>query len=308
MINIDDSYSKKLNHYLTVVQGIDSWNVPRENNGKDFASIEFGEKFFINSQGFRGENFKKDTSFLFAGCSQTYGFALREESIWGVMLAKEKNISYANISNPGASAMHIVFNIFKYFEEYGHPKTILALFPDFYRIRTFLDSKILNQRSEHAIADTELNIFVNSTGHRGKDFLKYIKLPTTPDNIYSQEFTYMINSMFIKMLENYCNKNNITFIWTKAYNHDYYGNNEESFLPFKNYYRFDIEEDIMEKAKGKCELSKYYKYTCHENNEKVDPTWNVARDNAHFGTHANIHIKDFFKKTLKEKINDNTWG
>jgi hypothetical protein len=59
---------------------------------------------------------------------------------------------------------------------------------------------------------------------------------------------------------------------------------------------------------NKPELSKYYKYTCHENNEKIDPTWNEGRDNAHLCTHANIHIKDFFKKILKEKINDNTWN
>jgi hypothetical protein len=308
MINIDDSYSKKLNHYLTVAQGIDLWTLSQRNIGETIEYTDFGEKFTINSQGFRGENFKKDTNLLFAGCSQTFGFALREESIWGIMLAKEKNISYANISDTGASAMHIVFNIFKYFEEYGHPKIILALFPDFYRIRTFLDSKILNKRSGHRIGDTNLNTFVNSYGNDGKDFLQYLKLPTSPDNIYSLEFTYMINSMFIVMLENYCNKNNITFIWTKAYNYDYYSQNEDSFLPFKNYYKFDIEEDIMGSKINKPELSKYYKYTCHENNEKIDPTWNVARDNAHLGTHANIHIKDFFKKILKEKINDNTWN
>jgi hypothetical protein len=290
MIKKDDSYSKKLNHYLSVLQGLDNWEIPDSPLGKDAKGYPihlFPEDCVVNSHGFRGENFKKDIDFLFAGCSQTYGYALREKSMWGVMLAKENNMSYANISMPGASVMHIIFNIFKYFEEYGHPKVIVGLFPDFYRIRTFLDSKILNQRSNHPTKNNEENLFVNSYGNRGKDFLKHLKLPTTPDNVYSEEFTYMINSMFITILENYCNKNKIDFIWSKTFNDEKYDQNEDSFLAFKNYYNFSLKEELI--------------YGCHENNEKNDPTWNTASDNAHFGTHINIHIKDFFQKILKEK-------
>jgi hypothetical protein len=302
MLKMGDSYSKQLNHYLSVLQGLDYWERPglSENKNSGGSPIHiFPEDHVINSHGFRGKEFKKDTDLLFAGCSQTYGYALKEESIWGFMIAKENNIDYANLATPGASPMHIVFNIFKYFEEFGHPKTLLVLFPDFYRIRTFIDSKILNQRSNHPFRPTEQNIFVNSYGNHGENFLKYLKLPTTPDNIYSQEFTYMINSMFIVLLENYCNNNNINFIWTKTFNGEYYDSNEESFLSFKNYYKLDLKKEMMV-APG-YSIQEYRDYTCHKNNENIDPTWNVAKDNAHFGTHINMHIKDFFEKILKEK-------
>lgn len=300
-----DSYSKQLNHYLSVLEAPYIWHfrgIPKSKNYEESPMIDFEEEFIINSNGFRGKNFSKNTDLVFAGCSQTYGYALREDSIWGVMLAKENNMSYANISIPGASPMHIVFNIFKYFEEYGHPKIILAMFPDFYRIRTFLDSKILDRGTMNKAPKVQQNVFIDSNGNHGKDFLKYVKLPTTSNNIYSQEFTYMINSMFITLLENYCNKNNITFVWAKAFNDEKYAKEEDSFLSFKNYYDFNLKQEVMTGAN--YNLSEYREYTCHENNESIDPTWNLARDNAHFGTHINIHIKDFFQKILKER---NKW-
>jgi hypothetical protein len=302
MKNLDKMYSEKLNDYLDELKGLQYshyQNLSEKKNYKDLPLIDqFGEKYTINSNGFRGENFKKDTDLLFAGCSQTYGYALREEAIWGVMLAKENNMSYANISIPGGSAMHIVFNIFKYFQEYGHPKTILAMFPDFYRIRTFIDCKILDQMSGHEKNISHQNAFSDTHGNRGNDFLKYIKLPTTPDNIYSQEFTRMINLMFIKLLENYCNKNNITFIWSKTHT-DNYDSDNNSFSSFENYYNFNLEENLALTSRDKK------KYTCHADNEDIDITWNIAKDNSHFGTHINIHIKDFFNQILKTKENQN---
>jgi hypothetical protein len=173
------------------------------------------------------------------------------------------------------------------------------MFPDFYRIRTFIDGKIIDRPTHNKSNINPENIFIDSNGSHGKDFLKYIKLPTTPDNIYSEEFTYMINSMFITLLENYCNKNNITFIWAKTFNDEKYDKNEDSFLSFKNYYNFDIKKELTKGSN--YNISEYTEYICHENNESIDPTWNLARDNAHFGTHINIHIKDFFQKILKEK-------
>jgi len=299
---IKKSYSKQLNYYLAVLKGLDYNKMPKlstDKNDKTYPIHLLPEGCVINSHGFRGKNFKRDTELLVAGCSQTYGYALTEESMWGVMLAKENNISYSNLSVPGASAMHIVFDIFKYFEEFGHPKIIVALFPDFYRIKTFLDSKILNQRSKQPMRNIENNTFVDTYGNHGQVFLKYLKLPTSPDNIYSQEFTYMINSMFITLLENYCNKNNINFIWAKTFNGEKYDQDEDSFLSFKNYYSLDLSKEITQN--GKNNFSEYPEYTCHKNNEENDPNWTVAADNAHFGTHANIHIKDFFQKILKEK-------
>jgi len=301
MIEKFSTYSKQLNEYLSTPKGLNNWDKKTFlKNYKHNYDYILPEGCVINSHGFRGEEFKKDTDLIFAGCSQTYGYGLKEESMWGVMLSKENNMSYANISIPGASPMHIVFNIFKYFEKYGHPKVIVALFPDFYRIRTFLDSKILNRRSQEIAKKNQKNIFVDSHGNNGLGFLKYLKLPTSPEKVYSQEFTYMINSMFITMLETYCNKNNIIFIWSKTFNYEKYDDYQDSFLSFKNYYSFDLRKEIV--GDGKSSPLKYGNYSCHENNNKNDPCWDAALDNLHFGTHINIHIKDFFQKILKEKI------
>ena len=87
-----------------------------------------GNLHSFNKHGFRSPDFKVDTDYLFSGCSITSGIGLPIEKIWPEILAKSLGSSYANIATSGDSISSQVYKIFKYINEFGNPKNIIALF------------------------------------------------------------------------------------------------------------------------------------------------------------------------------------
>lgn len=267
--------------------------------GDDFvnANIEqvttYGYPVKCNEYNFRSPKFEKNIDLLFAGCSFTFGVGLPFNVTWGASLAKENNLSYNSIAMPGGSCMSIIFNIFKYFEKFGNPKTLLALFPDFSRVHTYLDGNILAKNNKK-----EVFCFVDDQYPKNHRKLKYLQLPTEPKNVYSEEFCYMLNSMYIKMLEVYCNNNNIKFIWFK-WTEDTFDNINLS--GFSNYYAIDHQKD-MRCADIKSSSSIHNECHLLEKSMTGEPDylWHMAKDAAHFGIHWHIHIKELFQKALKE--------
>lgn len=270
---------------------------------KDVIYKTFGYEITKNSDGFRSPEFTQKTDILYAGCSYTFGTGLPENFIWGSMLAKEQGMSYNAIGIEGGSCMDIVFNIFKYFEKYGHPKMVLALLPDFYRVYTYLDGKVLNTtRMFHYLKSSEDNIFTNDAGPgNSQKTLKFLSLPTSTENVYSKEFVYMLNSFYIKMLEIYCKSHNIPFIWTK-----WWDDPMDQLLSLDDFPNVNI-------TSANEELKKYSAYyntefvhdNCHHEYRELlndDPTlWSVAKDDLHNGVHWQIHVKEIFESVLKQK-------
>ena len=259
----------------------------------------------FNNEGHRSADFKKNTELLSAGCSFTFGVGLDEEFIWNNMLAKTHNMSHNSIGIPGGSCMDIVFNIFKYFEKYGHPKTLLVLFPDFGRMLTYIDGKVLGH-SKMFPAPNNLpdKAFLNDRvvpSIEDRD-IKYLSLPTDISKVCSPEFAYMLNSMYIRMLEVYCKNNNIDFIWFK------WDPTEEIDINggldiFSNFYSIDYKN--MLKPYIRSFYNKSIKDFCHqtekESLEYKTTIWHIAEDNSHNGIHWQIHVKELFEQALKEK-------
>jgi len=276
-------------------------------SGQSDKNVKVSIKF--NSDGFRSSNFEKNIDLLSAGCSFTFGVGLPKDATWNNMIAKENNLSHNSIGIPGGSCMDIIFNIFKYFEQYGHPKMLLAFFPDFGRVYTYMDGNILNTSKLFGrrlgggrLESVENKTFINDRVLENNDEkpLKFVSLPTNLGDIMSLEFAYMLNSMYIKMLEVYCNSNNIPFVWFKwnMDGIDFHGGLDG----FSNRYIIDIKKDLPKFENGNYEVLS--NHNCHSNDKELcsdQSIWYMAKDNNHYGLHWQIHVKELFEKALKEK-------
>ena len=92
----------------------------------------------LNNHRYRCDDFTNlhnGTHVLFAGCSFTIGVGLFKEETWAwEIYNKMKNVSgYYNIGSGGASYTEIIFDCFKYINNFGKPKYIFILFPDLIR-------------------------------------------------------------------------------------------------------------------------------------------------------------------------------
>jgi hypothetical protein len=286
----DKNFHEFIFNELNILSGRDK--SPNNNKIKRKIINEFGLDMEINSSGFRGPDFLKNIDLLFIGCSHTFGQGIREEDIWGVRLAKKNNWSYNNISYPGASVMHLVYSVFKYFEEYSNPKYLIANFPPYVRIRSYVDHTYLtgSYKSNPNPDYSEYGPHNVYGDENKKNYEKFIKLPTTANKIFSDEFTYMLNSMFISILEKYCKENNIIFIWSKWGVQDL-DIGAENF--FKNEYKFD--KNII-KLQYKENL-----LDCSHPEINYRDTYYLASDKEHFGSHWHLHVAEHFERI----INDN---
>ncbi len=97
----------------------------------------------LNNVGQRSDDFNQldnsKTNILFAGCSVTFGDYLPENFTWPhhvYKYFKDLNIDVGPlnvVSFPGASGPKIIYNIFKYFNNYGIPDYLFILMPDIFR-------------------------------------------------------------------------------------------------------------------------------------------------------------------------------
>lgn len=259
----------------------------------------------FNNEGHRSSDFTKDIDLLSAGCSFTFGIGLEENLIWNNMLATKYGLSHNSIGIPGGSCMDIVFSIFKYFEKYGHPKKLLVLFPDFGRVFTYIDKNILDHSS--MFHDSKSLITKSFANDRVLPDIedrsaKYISLPTNISTIYSLEFVYMLNSVYIRMLEIYCNSNKIDFIWFKWDPEDHI-DTDGGLNGFSNMYKIDYINYL--KPYSRSFYKKSTEDICHKEDKEnllhIPDRWYVAEDRSHHGVHWQIHVKELFEKALKEK-------
>jgi hypothetical protein len=97
---------------------------------------------------------KTKTHSLFSGCSYTFGTGHSDrQDLWSKILYD--NISsgsgYFNIARPGNSISDIVFDIYKYVEEYGIPDKIFCLLPEYLREMKTYGARKLSKKEIKAI-------------------------------------------------------------------------------------------------------------------------------------------------------------
>jgi len=158
------------------------------------------DMFDLNSYGYRTKEFILNEDMLTLGCSQTFGWGIDKDQSWPEIISNEFNISVTNLSLPGDSVMGQVLRAFEYFKIYGNPKKIVCLFP---MNRLLFPA---DHQNPHNIATWDL--------HNQKSPDRFSEIPHTPNKVFNIEVCQIQNYMFISMLEQYCQSNNIAFFYT----------------------------------------------------------------------------------------------
>jgi hypothetical protein len=115
------------------------------------------------------------------------------------------NKDYINLAKGGDGAQGQITKAFQFFKEFYHPKYIFAVFP-----LARLEVPLINLKT---ISDAKENLIGKGMFNNDK-ILKYSKGPHTIENVVSEEFAIFYNILFIKIFIQYCESNNIKFIWT----------------------------------------------------------------------------------------------
>lgn len=292
-------------------------------------------KFRVNNEGFRSpDNFDKNKKMLTLGCSITYGQGLPDEYRWPEMLAKKLNIDFANLAWCGDSAIAQIMKCFLYFEKYGHPEIIVALFPFGRMITPHVPDKLVRKNDltiENRFKD-ERATRTQSIAIHEDDFKKYAKSPYDPLEIFPIELAFLYEKAMLQMLEQYCNSHNIKFFWScwdwKYKDFAYPHIKKDHPLHHKNYVDIDCNswhlintnQDFVHLDKNWVNMdllswhkqnSKYAPITKSNINCHLEQSDDFLFDNAadrndihppHYGLHRHIHWTEGFYEAIKDKL------
>jgi hypothetical protein len=232
--------------------------------------------YSVNLHGYRGPELGL-VDLLTSGCSQSFGVGIPENLTWTNMLAQ--GVSYNNLSYPGNSTVAMVEDVFKYFEQYGHPKYLRLLLPDFLRFKFI---KAANENTFIQNSQGKIGEFLNTVSDADRSMLKYEKLPIAIEKIMPTSVPFRSNLFAIKMLEQYVAQTDIDFKWATWHNELNVHFNKHDYK-FKNYVQSKVIEDYDYK-------------NCHQDIKQIDPRFfDVGTDpQEHMGSHAHAHYAELF--------------
>lgn len=276
---------------------------------KDICEIQYS----LNDLGYRSKEFDGSSDIVFLGCSLTYGQGLPEENIWPTVLANKLNLSHSSLAARGDSIMGQVSKAFYYFEKFGNPKVVVALFP-FYRINTpYVKGKMETQNKfrRNYFKTWDYLPMVEYSEVWGT-FSDYAKAPYDPQNVLTEEFVFFYENIFIDMLRQYCVSNNIKFFWSNwdpMYQEQIYGE-VNSFYPKHHDGYCYIEAFDWKKPDGRNldandtreEADDYGEFNaleCHSDYDRDHELFYRGADRKdgrmpHWGFHKHLHIAEGF--------------
>lgn len=208
----------------------DRFNIPRnfvEPGGLTNSALEPSGiyDYQINSDGLRSIEFYEKPEVLTLGCSMTYGMGLPEEDRWSNILEKMiekdgKGYKVGNIGYNGGSIMKSISAFFGIVNKYNfYPKYVFANFPfidRFWFINSIQDGMQDMSTNFHTLPKTSA------------------KFPFDWSSIIAPEWVYYINFEYIKMLEIFCQSNNIKLVWS-TWTHDTFDLKSNEFNNFDDY-------------------------------------------------------------------------
>jgi hypothetical protein len=287
---VNDVYSNKL----------------RENpDGRNDMYIH-GNLHSFNKHEFRSPDFIKNVDYLFSGCSVTFGTGLPLEKIWPEIVAKSLKTSYGNISRSGDSITGQVYKIFKYINEFGNPKNIVALFPDFNRFLMFNNQELMLSKNFYGkdLVNTKLKdlYLENISPAENQSRIAYFKRPLIAQEVITSEISNIYSSNSIHVLSEYCKSNNINFVWST------WDQSTENLInavgnPYSNFismetnnwkYDLDLNKDVYTEACHK----EYEDNIFFHNGSDLEH----GIEHAHFGSHRHMHFAEKFLNHI------NLWG
>ena len=178
---IDEEPSKSVHYYPGIESDIykNKFNLIKSGGWK---RMEFGTVCDYNDYGFRSPKFKNNIEYLFSGCSVASGLGLPIEETFPYILSKTLQVEYNSVARYGDSIPGQVSKIFSYINEFGNPKNIVALFPDFNRFLTFNNQTLLASQSFFDSYDEKTFIWANNTSEndfRTKEYMNFMIKNTT---------------------------------------------------------------------------------------------------------------------------------
>lgn len=169
----------------------------------------------INSRGFRSPEFKSDVDILTLGCSQSFGMGIEKiDNTWPNIVSKKSNLSYNSVAMNGDSVSGQIKKAYAYFKEFGHPKIVLAIFPDLNRFQ-FVENKqtlISSKNKYYQSKKTDMSIQVKHWKPAG-DIPKVSKMPHDIRDVITQENGIYQAATAILAFEQYCEAVGIKFLW-----------------------------------------------------------------------------------------------
>jgi hypothetical protein len=284
--------------------------------------------YSVNKYSYRSKEFESNADLVFSGCSMTYGEGVVEEAIWGNLVASSLNIKAFNLGASGASVQFIVNNLFNYFKEFGNPKNLLCLFPDFLRMEMYSEgSHMSSSKDGRRPGSPKINTLGKQNYHlllnEHEDYARISQQPHDANNIIPKELPFALSLQYIKFLEMYCKESGINFLWGTwvEEQEDYIINNKlsfKNFIPLKNnlwhqkiedsrrifIHKNKIEKDLCMDTGKPCQNQEI----CHQSEKiKYGNNFDLAFDTdinnlnsqyGHYGAHKHIHWAEEFIKQM----------
>lgn len=178
--------------------------------------------FNVNKNGFNSEEFNNVADIVFLGCSNTYGQGVEKGNSWADIFSKKLNLTNHNLAAPALSTSQTINNFFSYVSKFGNPKIVCAIFPEFNRMRFSSDanhmySKYYEKRFPEKVGKYEIIRYPLFDFFEFENEQKYFKLPLIAEEVIPKQTGIDISIQYIKMLELYCNSNNIKLLWGTWY-------------------------------------------------------------------------------------------
>ena len=282
-----------------------------------------------NSRLFRSPEFKSGVDILALGCSQTYGMGIEKiENTWPDILSKKSNFSYNSIAVSGDSVSGQIKKAYAYFKEFGHPKIIVAVFPDFNRFEFVENKQRLIYRSDKYYQSKKSDLSIQVKHWKDlADIPKVSKMPHDIRDVITQENGIYQATTAINAFEQYCELAGIKFLWgtwCHAANPMIEKIKKMDTLAFPGFVDIEIYKFQPEHNTDGPEL--YYdnkmlenefiergdEIKCHQEYEHLDDFYSgVDRyysnpespryADGHAGVHKHIHWADIFLNCIKDK-------
>lgn len=286
--------------------------------------------YSINKYSYRSKEFEQNADLVFSGCSMTYGEGVVEQAIWGNLVGDALNLKSFNLGASGASVQFIINNLFNYFKEFGNPKNLLCLFPDFLRMEMYSDGSHMYSAKDSRKPDAEGDTIKGKQNYHlllnaDEEYSKISQQPYDANKIIPKELPFALSLQYIKFLEMYCFEAGINLLWGTwvEEQEDYIINNN---LGFKNFVHLknnlwhqeipDTRRVLIHKNKNErdwcrdkgkpCSNSE----DCHALEKTIyGKNFDFAFDTdssrlnshyGHYGAHVHIHWAESFIERLKK--------
>lgn len=259
-----------------------------------------GINYEINDHGYRSPEFDKCADILTLGCSQSFGIGIEHSSnTWPAILSDKLGLTYANLAKGGSSINSQIRRAHAYINQYGKPKHIFAIFPDFDRFEF--------PTVKHALVP-----------HKNKNSLRYLEVlhrkdpneipkvsvaPHDARDVIPSAVAHFFSAQYILMFEQYCREAGINLVWSTWNREDHIlisklkeidNSSYTNFIDLEEYKWFrnvdlEVEEYRDSSLRKKGELIE-----CHEDYEYL-PDFYIALDKkvgfmgAHSGVHHHLH-------------------